>query len=127
MDLQTIPTMPFITFLESISRDKDTYINASKVKLKKPTNFLQRSCKDIGRNSFGICVGNLWQVSMDVQFILYPYVVISYYTYYLTKIDKTITRELKTIIINCNENKNQTKLHIQKLGNTFLNVQQMST
>jgi hypothetical protein len=52
--------MPFTTFLESISKDKDTYINASKVKLKKTTNFLQRSCKDIGTNSFGIHVGNLW-------------------------------------------------------------------
>jgi hypothetical protein len=60
MELQTIPTMPFTTFLESISKDKDTYINPSKVKLKKTTNFLQRSPKDIGTNSFGIHVGNLW-------------------------------------------------------------------
>jgi hypothetical protein len=47
LDLQTTPTMSFTTFLESISIDKDTYINALKVKLKKPTIFLQRSCKDI--------------------------------------------------------------------------------
>jgi hypothetical protein len=47
MDLQTTPTMSFTTFLESISIDKDTYINALKVKLEKPTIFLQRSCKDI--------------------------------------------------------------------------------
>jgi hypothetical protein len=39
MDLQTIPTMPFTTFLESIPRDKDTYINASKVKLKNQQTF----------------------------------------------------------------------------------------
>ncbi len=32
MDLQTTPTMSFTTFLESISRDKDTYINALKLK-----------------------------------------------------------------------------------------------
>jgi hypothetical protein len=64
---------------------------------------------------------------MDVQFILDPYVVVSYCTSYLTKFDKTITRELKTIIINCSENENQTNIHIQKLRNTFLNVQQMST
>jgi hypothetical protein len=60
MDLQTIPTMSFITCLELISKDKDMYINASKVKLKKLTNFLQISCKDIWTNSFGIHVGNLW-------------------------------------------------------------------
>ncbi len=33
MNLQTTPTMPFITFLESISIDKDIYVNALKVKL----------------------------------------------------------------------------------------------
>jgi hypothetical protein len=33
MDLQTTSTMPFITFLESISIDKNMYANALKVKL----------------------------------------------------------------------------------------------
>jgi hypothetical protein len=33
MDLQTTPTMPFTTFLESISICKDMYVNALKVKL----------------------------------------------------------------------------------------------
>jgi hypothetical protein len=40
MDLQTTSTMPFTTFLESISIYKDMYINAVKVKLKKPIIFL---------------------------------------------------------------------------------------
>jgi hypothetical protein len=39
--------MPFNTFLKSISIEKETYINALKMKLKKPTICLQRSCKDI--------------------------------------------------------------------------------
>ncbi len=47
MDLQTTLTMSFTTLLKSISIDKDTYINELKVKFKKPTIFLQRSCKDI--------------------------------------------------------------------------------
>jgi hypothetical protein len=42
MDLQTTPTMPFTTFLKSISIDKDMYINNLKVKLKKPTIGLQK-------------------------------------------------------------------------------------
>jgi hypothetical protein len=33
MDLQTTPIMPFTTFLDSISIDKDMYVNALKVKL----------------------------------------------------------------------------------------------
>jgi hypothetical protein len=47
MDLETTLTMSFTTLLESISNEKDTYINALKVKIKKPTIFIQRSCKDI--------------------------------------------------------------------------------
>jgi hypothetical protein len=42
---------------------------------------------------------------MDVQFILDPYIAMSYCTSYLIEIDKTITKELKAIIINYNENK----------------------
>jgi hypothetical protein len=80
--LQTTPTMPFTTFLESIFIDKDTYINVLKVKLKKPTIFLQKSCKDIRKNSFGIHLRNLWQANMDVQFILDPYVATTYCTSY---------------------------------------------
>jgi hypothetical protein len=56
-------------------------------------------------NPFGIHVGNLWQVNTNVQFILDPYVVASYCTYHLTKIDKKVTKKLKNIIISCNEKK----------------------
>jgi len=54
----------------------------------KTNNFLQRLCKNIQTNSFGIDVGNLWQTNIDVQFILDPYVVANYCTSYLTKIEK---------------------------------------
>jgi hypothetical protein len=46
---------------------------------------------------------------------------------YLTKIDKTMTKNLKNIIINCNENKIEAHIHIQKMGNVFLDAQQMET
>jgi len=97
------------------------------VKLKKPTIFLQKSCKDIWTNPFGIHVGNLWQANTHVQFILDPYATVSYCTSYWTKINKTITKELKAIIIHCNENIIEANTHIWKMGNTILNVQQMST
>ncbi len=32
---------------------------------------------------------------------------------------------MKNIIISCNENKIEAHIHIQKMGNAFLNVQQM--
>jgi hypothetical protein len=37
-----------------------------------------------------------------------------------------MTKELKNIIISCNENKIETHTCIRKMGNVFLNVQQMS-
>jgi hypothetical protein len=53
---------------------------------------------------------------MDVQFILDPYVAMSYCTSYLTNIDKTITKELKAISIDCNENKIEATLAFKKWG-----------
>jgi len=38
-----------------------------------------------------------------------------------------VTKVLKNIIISCNEKKNETHIHIWKMGNVFFNVQQMST
>jgi len=36
-------------------------------------------------------------------------------------------KELKHIIVNCNEDKLKTHIHIQRLENAFVNVQQMLT
>jgi hypothetical protein len=119
--------MSFSTLQKLLSIDKETYINALWVKHFKPTIFLLRLCKDIWTNPFAIHVGNLWQANTDVQFILDTYVVASYCTSYLTIINKTVTKKLKNIIISCNENKIETHTHIQKMGNDFLNAQQMST
>ncbi len=69
--------MSFNALLKFLSIDKETYINALWVKLKKPTTVLQRLCKDIRTNHFGIHVGNFWQANTNVQFILDPYVVAS--------------------------------------------------
>jgi hypothetical protein len=46
------------------------------------------------KNAFNIHVGPLWEANTHAQFILNPYVVGAYYTFYLTKIDKSITQEM---------------------------------
>lgn len=43
-------------------------------------------------NSYGNFVGKLWQANTYAQFILNPYVMASYYTPYLTKVNKNITQ-----------------------------------
>ncbi len=42
----------------------------------------------------------MWFANIDIQFILDPYATITYYTSYVTKIDKSITSELHSIIKN---------------------------
>jgi hypothetical protein len=115
----------FITLLKFILVDNEMYINALNIKLKKPKIILQRLCKNIHINPFGIHVGKFWQANTDTQFILNLYNVVNYGKSYLTKIDKMVVKKLKPIITNCNEIKTQTRIHIQKMG-IFFNAQQMS-
>jgi hypothetical protein len=61
--------------------------------------------KDIRTNVYAIKVATLWEVNINIQFILDPYDVASYCTSYLTKIDKIITNKFQTIIKKC-ENEN---------------------
>jgi len=43
----------------------------------------------------------------------------------MTKIDKFVTSKLHSIIQKCILDKNDTDIRIQKLGNVFINVQEM--
>jgi len=121
IDLQT-KSISLSTWLKLLSIDKKTYINAFRVNFNIPICFLQKLCKDIQTNPFGIHIGNLWQVNINVQFILDLMLIASYCTSYLTKIDKVMTKELKIIIISCYENKIETHIYIWKMGNDFLNA-----
>jgi hypothetical protein len=49
---------------------------------------------DIQTNAFNIHVGPLWEANTYVQFILDPFVVATYDTFYLTQVDKSITQEM---------------------------------
>jgi hypothetical protein len=61
-----------------------------------------------------------------IQFILDPYVAATYCILYITKVDKSITIELKSTLQKCIAEKTNANLRISKLGNAFLNAQQMS-
>ena len=58
----------------------------------------------------------------DIQFILDPYAVATYCTSYMTKVDKSMTMELKSILQKCITNKIDANIRILKLGNVFLNA-----
>jgi hypothetical protein len=57
----------------------------------KPKKFLEWKLSNIKINAFNIHVILLWFANTYIQFILDPYVVASYCTSYMIKIDKYIT------------------------------------
>ncbi len=86
---------------------------------------LKQTPKNIKTKTFNICVTHLWFTNINIQFILDPCVAITYYTSYMTKIDKSITSKLYSIIKICIANNIGANKIIQKLGNVFLNAEQM--
>jgi hypothetical protein len=68
----------------------------------------------------------MWEANTNVQYILNPYFVAVYCTFHLTKVSKSITQEMQSMLSKCNHEQYETSKRIKKLGSTFLNAQQMS-
>jgi hypothetical protein len=84
----------FNEFISNLQMNKDIYL-ALWCTLQKPTLFLKRKPCDIHTNSFSIHVARpLWEANTYAQYILNPYVTTIYFTSYLTKIDKFVTKKM---------------------------------
>jgi hypothetical protein len=125
-DLETGIELEFTDFLNKFRISEATYILALRSQLKRPQIFLARTVNNIRTNAFNKDIVNLWYANIDIQFILDPYAAATYCTSYMTKVDKSITTELKSILQKCIAEKTDANLRILKLGNAFLNAQQMS-
>jgi hypothetical protein len=68
----------------------------------------------------------MWEANTDAQYILDPYFVVAYCIFYLTKINKSITQEMQSMLNKCRHEQYEPFEQIKKLGNIFLNAQQMS-
>ena len=124
-NLDTNINITFQEFLNSLEMTMEMYILTLRSQLTKAHIFLRRKPMDIKTNAFGINLAPLSFANTNVQFVLDSYVVALYCTSYMTKIDKTISKELNKIIQNCIAEKTNANIRIQKLGNAFLNAQQM--
>jgi hypothetical protein len=113
----------FEDFLNQFNLDFATYIDSLCNLLTKPILLLKKHMKNIKTNVYAIKVVALWEVNIDIQFILDPYVATSYCTSYLTKFDKTIINEFQTIIKKFENENVDANLRVRKLGNVFLNAQ----
>jgi hypothetical protein len=105
---------------------EETYILGLHHIIKNSALFFKQKPNDICTNVFGIHAGLLWGANTDAQYILDPYAIALYYSSYLTKINKFVTQEMKIILNKCKHEQTETYEHIEKLGNAFLNAQQMS-
>jgi len=61
-----------------------------------------------------------------VKYILDPYSIVAYCTFYLTKVNKYVTQKMQSMLKKCKHEQYEAFKQIKKLGNTFLNAQQMS-
>ncbi len=86
---------------------------------------MKQILKNIKTNAFNIHDAHLWFANTNIQFILDPYVTTTYCTSYMTKINKSITSKLHSLIKKCIANNINANTRIQKLGNVFLNARQM--
>jgi len=114
--------IPFEDFLNQLNLNFPIYIDSLCNKLTKHIFFLKRHMKDIRTNVYAIKITTSWEVNTNIQCIFYPYAVTSYYTSYLTKINKTITNEFQTIIKKCENENVDANLRVRKLGNVFFNA-----
>ncbi len=63
------------------------------------------------------------KTNIDIQYILNPYAATSYCTFYLAKIDKSITQEIKIILNKCKHEQTNAlksyKMHLKCTTNVY--------
>ena len=87
--------------------------------------FLQRKPSEIWNNSFAYNMPHLWNENKDAQYVLNAYVVASYCTSYMTKVDRSKTNAFKRIRKEHEKRKIDAIQMIRSLGNALLNLQQI--
>ncbi len=115
----------FEKFLIDLNVNEENYIFANlRSIVRKPTLFLKHKVNDIRTNVFSIHVRPIWEANIGALY--YPYFVATYYTSYLTKVNKSVTQEMQSMLKKCKHEQYETSKRIKKLRNTFKNAQQKS-
>ncbi len=104
----------FSKYLNSLNLYESTYILSLKSKLIKLHIFLKQTSKNIKTTTFSIRAIHLWFANTNIQFMLDPYAVATYYTSYMKKIKKSIRSKLHYIIKICIVNNIDANTRIQK-------------
>jgi hypothetical protein len=119
--------MSFDAFLTELNLSEDKYIQAIQCTFKQPTIFLKQKLSHIWKNSFSKDMPVMWKENTDAQYVLNAYAEASYCTSYMTKVDKSMTSAFRRIHKEHERSHIDAIQMIHTLGNTFLNLQQMSS
>jgi hypothetical protein len=118
--------MSFQDFLAELNLTEVEYIQCIQSTLKQPTIFLKRKLLHIWNNSFSKYQPVMWNANTDAQYVLNAYATTSYCASYMEKVDKSMTSAFRRIHKEHERNHIDTMQMIRALGNTLLNLQQIS-
>ena len=87
---------------------------------------LNKKLSHIWNNNFSKDMPVMWKANTDAQYVLSEYAASSYCTSYITKIDKSMTSAFRRIHKEHERSHIDAIQMIHTLGNTLINLQQMS-
>lgn len=113
----------FETWLANVQMTFPEYLQCLQTKINAPTLFIRRKPKDIWTNNFNQKLLHLWFANTDIQYVLNAHGAANYCTSYMTKVNTTLTQDLKQQFQSCLQTNASTIELLRRMGNTLLNTQ----
>ncbi|KAK3928947.1 tRNA (guanine-N(7)-)-methyltransferase [Frankliniella fusca] len=111
----------FDEYLAYLNLDEQSYIQALRSKLKRPTVFLGRNLNERRVNAYNKEMLILWEAHMDIQLVVSPYGCVKYIVSYVSKSQKGMSKLLKEVADKVAKGDEPTIEKLRKIVNAFLN------
>ncbi|KAK3919903.1 ATP-dependent DNA helicase pfh1 [Frankliniella fusca] len=111
----------FDEYLAYLNLDEQSYIQALRSKLKRPTVFLGRNLNERRVNAYNKEMLILWEAHMDIQLVVSPYGCVKYIVSYVSKSQKGMSKLLKEVADKVAKGDEPTIKKLRKIVNAFLN------
>ncbi|KAK3907366.1 putative membrane protein P31B10.04 [Frankliniella fusca] len=111
----------FDEYLAYLNVDEQSYIQALRSKLKRPTVFLGRNLNERRVNAYNKEMLILWEAHMDIQLVVSPYGCVKYIVSYVSKSQKGMSKLLKEVADKVAKGDEPTIKKLRKIVNAFLN------
>ncbi|KAK3908800.1 Amino-acid acetyltransferase, mitochondrial [Frankliniella fusca] len=109
----------FDEYLASLNVDEQSYIQALRSKLKRPTVFLGRNLNERRVNAYNREMLTLWEAHMDIQLVVSPYGCVKYIVSYVSKSQKGMSKLLKEVADKVAKADEPTIKKLRKIVNAF--------